>query len=180
VKPGNYRVIAKIAEPSATALGTRSIHLGSQGNLVYKDVDLFSIAGYRNPIDFDLPAAVGQDGLLRFVIRKVTGELTYLGALEILLDSGKARVEILPTDGGTIRLLETKHFYATPWFTSKPDVRWSLSPQLGTIDSNGLYTAPSNPVTGDTPVTITARSVSDPSLSAESKLRFRKAYRLSE
>ncbi len=175
MKPGDYRVIAKIAEPSATAPGTRLIHLESQGNLVYKDVDLFATgAGLHNPIDFDLPAAVGKDGLLQFVIRKVKGEVAYLGALEILPDSGKARVEMLPSEGGTIRLLEKKQFYAIPWFTSQPDIQWSLSPQLGTIDSHGLYTAPSTPVTQDSPVAVTARSVSDPSLSASSKITIQK------
>ena len=69
-----------------------------------------------------------------------------------------------------MRLLEKKQFYAVPWFTSKGDIQWSVSPQVGTIDANGLYTAPSSPVAQDTPVTITARSAGDPSLSANAKV----------
>ena len=50
VKPGGYRVTAKIAEASVSAPGARSFHLESQGQLVYKDVDLFALAGLHNPV----------------------------------------------------------------------------------------------------------------------------------
>jgi hypothetical protein len=170
VKPGDYRVTAKIAEASVSAPGARTFHLESQGQLVYKDVDLFALAGMHNPVDFDLPATVGQDGLLQFVVRRVNGEVAYLGALEIAAAIEKPRVQIVPPEGGLIRVLEKKQFYAVPWFTSKGNVQWSMSPQLGMIDANGLYTAPSTPVAQDTPVSITAHSVSDPSLSANSTI----------
>jgi YD repeat-containing protein len=43
-------------------------------------------------------------------------------------------------------------------------VTWTAS--LGTIDANGVYTAPSTPVSSNTPVTITATSVTNPSRTA--------------
>ena len=44
-------------------------------------------------------------------------------------------------------------------------VRWSLSPQVGTVDSNGLYTAPQSISTAQD-VILTATSVTDPTKSA--------------
>ena len=44
-------------------------------------------------------------------------------------------------------------------------VTWSISPQLGTIDTNGIYTAPAL-INSAAKVTVTATSVSDPTKSS--------------
>jgi Malectin domain len=173
MKPGNYRITAKIAEPSNTSPGVRIIHLDSQGQLIYRDVDLFALSGVRNPIDFDLPAVVGPDGKLEFWVRHVVGEQTLLGALQITPDSGEPRVQISPLKGGTLTLSQKKQFYAARWYSKTP-IQWSISPQIGSIDANGVYTAPSNPLSEDTTVTVTARSATDPKLTSSATVQIQK------
>jgi Malectin domain len=174
MKPGNYRITAKMAEPSVTSPGVRVMHLGSQDKLIYTYVDLFALAGVRNPIDFDLPAVVGSDGKLDFWVRHVLYEQDLLGALQIAPDPGTPRIQLTPASGGTLVLSEKKRFYAVPWYVSNPSIQWSLSPKLGIIDAKGLYTAPANPVSEDTTVTITASSAADPSLSAAATVQIKK------
>jgi parallel beta-helix repeat protein len=59
----------------------------------------------------------------------------------------------------------TQQFTATVLGTSNTAVTWSINPSVGTISSAGLYTAPSSILTSQT-VTVTARSVADPTKSA--------------
>ena len=173
MKPGNYRVTAKIAEPSNTSPGVRIMHLESQGQLIYRDLDLFSLAGVRNPEDFDLPAVVGPDGKFEFWVRHVAGEQTLLGALQIAPDSGEPRVQVSPSKGGTLTLSHKKQFYAARWYSKAP-VRWSISPQIGNISADGLYTAPASPLPQDTAVTVTATSAENPGLSSSSTIEIKK------
>jgi hypothetical protein len=44
--------------------------LETQGNLVYSNLDFYALAGYLQPIDFTLPAAV-TNGQLSFVVRNM-------------------------------------------------------------------------------------------------------------
>ncbi len=173
MQPGNYRITAKIAEPSNTSPGARVMHLDSQGQLIYRDLDLFSVGGLRNPQDFDLPAVVGSDGKLEFWVRHVWGEQTLIGALQIAPDTGTPRVQISPANGGTLTISQKKQFFAANWY-SKAAVRWSISPRIGSVDENGLYTAPSNPLAQDTAVTVTASSAADPKLTASSTVEIKK------
>ncbi len=174
MKPGNYRITAKMAEPTNSSPGVRVMHLDSQGQLVYRDVDLFALAGVRHPIDFDLPAVVGPDGKLEFWVRHVLGEQALLSALQITADAGTPRIQVSPSNGGTLSLSDTKRFYAVRWFLPNGPMQWSISPKIGSIDGNGLYTAPSSPLAQDTVVTVTARSANDPKLTASSTLTVRK------
>ncbi len=57
-----------------------------------------------------------------------------------------------------------QQFTATVAGTSNTAVTWSMSPSLGTLTANGLYTAPV--VSSSQTVTITATSVADPTKSA--------------
>ncbi len=173
MRPGNYRITAKIAEASYNRPGARLMHLDSQGELIYRDVDLFASVGARNPADFDLPAVVGSDGKLEFWVRHVLGEQALIGALEISPDSGEPRLQISPSQGGSLTLSQKKQFYAARWYSKAP-VRWSISPQIGSVDENGLYSAPANPVPQDTTVTVTAVSASDPKLTSSSTVEIKK------
>ncbi|MBV8864336.1 MAG: hypothetical protein JO210_02925, partial [Acidobacteriaceae bacterium] len=173
MKPGNYRITAKMAEPSNTTPGVRIMHLDSQGQVVYRYVDLFSLGGVRNPLDFDLPAVVGPDGKLEFWVRHVFGEQTLLSALQIAPDTGAPRVQVSPAKGGTLTLSQKKQFYAAKWYTKAP-VEWSISPPIGSIDANGLYTAPSNPLSQDTTVTVTAKSAENPKWTSTSTIEIKK------
>ena len=53
--------------------------------------------------------------------------------------------------------------------SSDQTVTWSLSPQLGTVDSNGLYTAPQS-ISAAQDVILTATSVTDPQKFATAKI----------
>jgi Malectin domain len=174
MKPGQYRITVKVAECSVNSPGKRTMNLESQGQTVYRNVDLFTMAGPKTPIDFDLPATVGPDGRLQFWVRHVTGEVTYIGALEIAPDPGTKRVQLIPANGGTLVPMEKRQFQIVRWFLPNEEFQWSISPQVGTIDQNGVYTAPSTPVSEDTPVTITARGARDPNFSARSVVTIKK------
>ena len=60
---------------------------------------------------------------------------------------------------------QTQQFTATVSNSSNTNVTWSLSPNVGSISSAGLYTAPAN-IGGPQIVTVTATSVADSSTSA--------------
>jgi uncharacterized protein (TIGR03437 family) len=64
---------------------------------------------------------------------------------------------------------QTQQFTATVTNSTNTAVTWSISPQLGTINSAGSYTAPA-PVSASQKVTVTATSVSDPTKSATASI----------
>jgi hypothetical protein len=66
---------------------------------------------------------------------------------------------------------ETEKFdaYFNPVPNSGSDVTWTLSPSLGTIDADGLYTAPAS-VASRQGVTVTATSAADPTKSASAQI----------
>lgn len=75
------------------------------------------------------------------------------------------QVSLAPTTA-TLRPSETQQFTAT--VTNDPadaGVTWQLTPQVGTVDASGLYTAPAV-IAAQTAVTLRATSVSDPQRSA--------------
>jgi hypothetical protein len=62
---------------------------------------------------------------------------------------------------------QQQQFTATVAGTSNTAVTWSMSPSVGTLTANGLYTAPSpGVISSSLTVTITAISVADPTKSA--------------
>jgi hypothetical protein len=64
---------------------------------------------------------------------------------------------------------DTQQFVAHLPGSGDPTVTWSISPALGSIDSNGLYTAPSS-VDSWQGVTVTATSVADPTKSGTAQI----------
>jgi hypothetical protein len=60
-------------------------------------------------------------------------------------------------------------FVATVSNATDPSVTWAASPQVGTLDSAGLYMAPS-PITSQQIITVTATSVADPTKSASASI----------
>jgi len=88
VPNGNYAITGKFAETEAVAAGYRLMDLEAQGQVVYRNVDIFSAAGGVNkPVDFTLPATV-TNGSLAFVVRHVAGDFTLISALQIVPVSG--------------------------------------------------------------------------------------------
>jgi hypothetical protein len=170
IPPGKYRITLKEAEASYMAPNIREMHFEAQGQLIYRDVDLFAQSGAKNPSDFDLPAVVGSDGKLSLNIRHVRGEQSLVGAIQIVPDAGAPHLHMSPANGGTLSISQTRQFYSVPWYLSNQAVTWTISPKIGSIDTHGLYIAPANQLPHDTTVTVTAASVADPSLQANSVL----------
>jgi len=84
-------------------------------------------------------------------------------ALLTLFPNAQVRVSVSPQNV-SLRPKSTQQFRAQVDGTFYTDVNWSISPQLGTMSFQGLYTAPQT-VSGPTTVTVTATSVIDPTVS---------------
>jgi hypothetical protein len=84
------------------------------------------------------------------------------------LTVGPVAVSVTPATA-TLAVGKTGQFTATVKGTTNTAVTWSLSPQIGTISSTGLYTAPPS-ISAATTITIKATSVADPTKSATAKL----------
>lgn len=181
VPNGFYRVRLKLAE-NAPRANQRVMHLETQGQVIYRDFDGFKAAGGSDTaVDVEMPAVV-TDGTL-YVSLRARGVLPaqmnsccstpiypggyspQLSALEIIPDSGAPQVTIQPT-ASQVHVLEPVQFYALPWFAPDTKLIWSISPKIGTIDQNGLYTGPAVPVTQEVAVHITATSATDPNNAA--------------
>ncbi|MBL8175195.1 MAG: hypothetical protein JNK48_11025, partial [Bryobacterales bacterium] len=93
-----------------------------------------------------------------------------VNAIRIEPDTGGPRLEI---DGDTtdITISKTRQLGCVGWFIPNT-CSWSIASGPGTIDQNGLYTAPSVPPLGTQTVTILAVSTEDPSKTAELSFNF--------
>jgi hypothetical protein len=163
VPNGNYKVTVKFAQTVASVKPGDSIfHLESQGQLIYRNVDILKLAGGdHRPIDFDIPAQV-TDGRLYIAARHVgrgddMGALT-VSAIQIQQDASAPHLSIVSPDTGSITTGKTRQFYAVGWYMGNA-VTWSISPQLGTIDAKGVYTSPANPTQGTVKITATSTTV---------------------
>jgi hypothetical protein len=167
VPNGQYRLIAKFVE-AEYGKGRKIFHLETQGKIIYRDVDVYELAGGdRRPLDLELPATV-TDETLTFVIRHVSGEHVDISALTIERDPDAPHLTISPLTA-TVHAANRRQFYAVGWFTDN-SVTWSVSPKIGSVDANGLYAAPSDAPARDTQVTITATSTVNPAISANATL----------
>ncbi len=167
VPNGNYRLLGKFAE-GEYGPGQKLFHLETQGNVVYRNVDVDTMAGgQRMPLDLDMPAVV-TDGTLLLVLRHVIGPHVNISSLEIQSDPGTPRMVVIP---GVTRVFAAHalQFYSVGWFLPS-SATWSINPPFGTIDANGLYRAPLDHPAADTPVTVTAVSKASPSISGSTKL----------
>ena len=85
--------------------------------------------------------------------------------------SGSATVDLAPVvvslspTSATLGASGTQQFTPTVSGTPNTAVTWAISPATGSIDANGLYTAPASIAVAET-VTVTATSVADPNKSA--------------
>ncbi|MBM3956698.1 MAG: SBBP repeat-containing protein [Gemmatimonadetes bacterium] len=76
----------------------------------------------------------------------------------------RTRVSLTPA-AVTLTASQTQQFTATVTDTADPTVRWTLTPELGSITSAGLYTAP-GVILFQQVVVLTATSAEDPTKSA--------------
>src|SRR5262249_11910866 len=90
-------------------------------------------------------------------------------AANVLLALVQAIAVSLSPSAVTLTPGGTQQFTATVTGTSNTGVNWSLNPAVGSIDANGLYTAPST-LTSSTTVTVTATSADDNTRSASATI----------
>jgi len=174
--PGNYKVTLKLnsGEAGPNLLG---INFETQRVIQQHQLDVAATAGgVRHAYDLDLPMSVGRDGFAEVRLRMVTanaGWHTFVSSLQIAPDASAPTVRIergvyygqtvyakvnTPYDfAGDITRSEVRQFFAQGWYQPST-VTWSVVSGPGSIDSNGLYTARSDPPTGTVPVTIRATS----------------------
>ena len=97
-----------------------------------------------------------------------SGNSTYAGSTSTVITQTVTPPIAVTLSPNSITLggAQTQQFTATVTNTSNTAVTWSLSPAgVGTIDSTGLYTAPT-PIAGQQTVTVTATSQADTTKSA--------------
>ena len=174
--PGNYKVRLKLnsGEAGPNLLG---INFETQRVIQQHQLDVAATAGgVRHAYDLDLPMSVGSDGFAEVRLRMVTanaGWHTFISSLQIAPDASaptvriergvyygqtvNAKVNTAYNFAGDITRSQTREFFAQGWYQPST-VTWSVVSGPGSIDSNGLYTAPSDPPTGTVPVTIRATS----------------------
>ncbi|MBV9081262.1 MAG: hypothetical protein JOZ62_01200 [Acidobacteriaceae bacterium] len=121
----------------------------------------------RTPVTAYIPAQV-TDNLLYVAVRATGGTNSHsapsLNALMISPDSTPPHITIETQQVTTISAGAQAQVFAIGWYMDSP-VTWSVSGP-GSIDQNGLYTAPAAAPSSDQTVTITATSTINPSIVA--------------
>jgi hypothetical protein len=177
VPNGNYRITGMFAECGAAAPSTqRLFHVEANGQVVRHNYDVYASAGGASkPATLEVPVQV-TDGILTFTLRRLAwpGAANapwppILNALLVEPEPSGARIAIDPENAGLLTPGKSVQFHAVAWYMSN-SVTWAVTSGQGSIDANGLYTAPSTPVSTDVPVTITAVSAVDGSKTATATL----------
>jgi hypothetical protein len=120
-------------------------------------------AGCINPPNAFLgPLTLPQTGTYTILVAP-SGSDT--GGLTLTMTyAGSVAVSVSPASS-TLHASQTQQFTTTVAGTNNTGVTWSISPSVGSISSEGLYTAPTSITTTQT-VTVTATSFSNTSQSA--------------
>lgn len=163
VPAGNYSVILKFAEIYFTSTGSRLFNVVINGNQVLTNFDIVAAAGGAfKAIDKTFPVTVTGNSI---TIQFITGPADFpkVSAISIKQSSGVG-IQVSPT-AATLQASQSQQFTATISGTSNLGVTWSVSPQVGTLSSTGLYTAPAS-LGANQIVQVTATSVADPTQSA--------------
>ena len=82
VPNGTYSIDEKFAAVRVDSAGQQYEGLEAQGNVQYSNLDFYALAGYKEPIDYTLTAAV-TNGLLSIVVRHMGGQFNDISAVSI-------------------------------------------------------------------------------------------------
>jgi hypothetical protein len=111
------------------------------------------------------PSSISAVQTITLTATSITDPTKSASATITLMPPGASSLSVSVTPGSvTLGQSQTQQFSAAVT-NSTAGVNWSLSPQVGTISSAGLYTAPSSISTAQT-VTVTATSITNPGKSA--------------
>ena len=117
---------------------------------------------------YSAPASIAANQKVTVTATSVF-DSNFTGTASITLQAPAAvAVGISPTSV-TLGDGQSQQFTATVTNSANTAVTWSISPQLGSIASNGAYVAPV-PIGASTKVTVTATSVADPGKSATASI----------
>ena len=180
VPNGNYKITAMYAFPCKGTYQAKyeaPMHFEAQRKLIAKEFDWGAANGHAcvTPSIFEMPATVG-DNSLEFALRRVThGDLipaAGMNAFSIEPDSEPPHLAIDPAHPPDVSAGQTLQLRAIGWFMDD-DVTWSLVQGPGSIDQNGIYTAPMTPQAKSQPVVVVATSRSDKSKTARAAFSFK-------
>jgi hypothetical protein len=163
VPAGNYTVILKFAEIYWTSPNQRTFNVSINGTSVLTNFDIVSAAGAPlKAIDQSFNVSVtGSSITVQF--SQGTVDLPKISSIAIKRGSS-VNVQINPATAA-LGASQTQQFNATVTGSTNTAVTWTLNPQVGTVSSTGLYTAPSTISTMQT-VKVIATSVADPAQNA--------------
>lgn len=167
---GNYKITLSFATPSESGRAA-SWNIGAQGQWTQIGYNVIAASNNSKQLaTVSLPAQV-TDNHLSFTISDAlvtdTSLGVFLSGFAIAPDASGPHLTLSDAGGNTVTSIvpanTTMQFNAVGWYMSNA-VTWSLSSQLGSISSTGLYTAPITPQSGT--VTLTATSAANPTQSA--------------
>lgn len=179
---GNYRLRVYLQVPGSGAIPTNQykVHYETQGKLIYRNftagrgTNINATKGAKGYIDLPLDVTDGSGYL---AIRHLTGtdNPASQGIVAGIAIEADATTPYLTIDNGgitsDITFSQTRQFYAIGWYMSD-SVTWTVQSGPGSIDEDGIYTAPSTPPSMDTTVTIRATSTVDGMTYAETSFDF--------
>lgn len=168
---GNYKVTVYFAVPAGDLGKYSSWNIGAQGqwdalgyNIVAASADATKLASVAIP---------GQvtDNRLSFTLSDTVVDGVALGPMLsgywIQADPSAPHLTLSDAGGNTttstVPSNTTMQFNAIGWYMPNA-VIWTLSPQVGSVSANGLYTAPMTPQNAT--ITLTATSISNPAKTA--------------
>ena len=185
VPNGNYKVRLMLAQPyngctgACTAFNSTwhaPMHLEANGQIAFHNFD-FGVPinyAYATPVQVYIPAQVTNNNLyvaLRINLPDMPTSAIpspEIDGLEIMPDSTAPYLVIDTQQQTSVAAGNTLQLYATGWYMSNA-VTWSLAGP-GTINQNGLYTAPTSAISAAQTVTITATSTTSPGIQATTTL----------
>jgi Malectin domain/Domain of unknown function (DUF1929)/PKD domain len=163
VPNGSYSVRLKFAEIYWSAPKQRVFNVLINGTTVLSDFDIVAAAGASNTaVDEVFPVTVAGD-LITIQFTTGTADFPKVSAIEIT-DASGVSIHLTPATV-TLSASQAQQFTASVTGSTNTGVNWTFNPQIGTLTTNGLYTAPAS-VTAAQTVSVTATSQADTTQSA--------------
>lgn len=180
VPNGNYKVSIYFAQTGCNGRFPPEIrapmNVEAQGQIVLRDFDIGSAINHNclTPTVQSIPAEV-KDNSLYFALRRVTTPKVLPSPLfngyTITKDDSPAHLAIDPAKPNDVVPGDKTQLYPVGWYMSG-DATWTLHGP-GSINSDGLYTAPLIPPKMDEEVRVEAHSKSDPAKIASATFTFK-------
>jgi hypothetical protein len=165
VPNGTYAVTLKFAEIYYTTASQRIFNVSINGSTVLSNFDIFSQAGGAFKALDKTFTVTSSSGNITIQFIAGSADVPKISAIQIVSYSGVG-ITMTPTTA-SLSANQQQQFTPTVTGSSNTAVTWSMNPQVGTLSTNGLYTAPAS-ITATQNVTVTATSVADTTQSATS------------